>query len=64
MLDDFRDSRVSRLYVMDYVLFQVHSNGRIIVITGSLIETDDGKRLNVNADTAATAPTPAGSAPK
>ena len=48
MLDDFRDSRVARLYVMDYGLFQVHSNGRIIGITGSLIETDDGKRVLVD----------------
>ena len=27
---------------MDYGLFKVHSNGRVIGITGSLIETDDG----------------------
>ena len=48
MLEDFRESRVARLYVMDYGLFQVHSNGRIIGITGSLIETDDGKRVLVD----------------
>jgi N-acyl homoserine lactone hydrolase len=48
MLEEFRKSRVARLFVMDYGLFQVHSNGRIIGITGSLIETDDGKRVLVD----------------
>lgn len=48
MLGNFRDSKVARLYVMDYGLFQVHANGRIIGITGSLIETDDGKRVLVD----------------
>lgn len=48
MMDTFCNSRVHRLYVMDYGLFQVHSNGRIIGITGSLIETDDGKWVLVD----------------
>ena len=30
LLENFSNSRVARLYVMDYGLFQVHSNGRII----------------------------------
>ena len=47
-IEQLKDSRVARLYVMDYGLFQVHSNGRIIGITGSLIETDDGKRVLVD----------------
>lgn len=48
MIEEFRNSKVARLYVMDYGLFQVHSNGRIIGITGSLIETDDGKWVLVD----------------
>ena len=34
-----------RLYVLDFGLFQVHENGRIIGIPGYLIETDDDKIL-------------------
>ena len=30
LIDSFRNSKVAKLYVMDYGLFQVHSNGRII----------------------------------
>jgi N-acyl homoserine lactone hydrolase len=48
MIEAFQNSRVQRLYVMDYGLFQVHSNGRIIGITGSLIETNDGKWVLVD----------------
>ncbi|MDX1480760.1 MAG: N-acyl homoserine lactonase family protein [Woeseiaceae bacterium] len=48
MLAGFEKSRVARLYVLDYGLFQVHSNGRIIGITGSLIETDDGRFVLVD----------------
>jgi N-acyl homoserine lactone hydrolase len=48
MLENFKHSKVARLYVMDYGLFQVHANGRIIGITGSLIETDDGRRVLVD----------------
>ena len=48
MIEEFRNSKVAKLYVMDYGLFQVHSNGRIIGITGSLIETDDGKWVLVD----------------
>ncbi|MDX1404560.1 MAG: N-acyl homoserine lactonase family protein [Woeseiaceae bacterium] len=48
LLESFRNSRVARLYVMDYGLFQVHSNGRIIGLTGQLIETDDDKWIMVD----------------
>lgn len=48
MLENFRNSKVEKLYVMDYGLFQVHANGRIIGLTGSLIETDDGKWVLVD----------------
>jgi len=48
VIEGFENSKVNRLYVMDYGLFQVHSNGRIIGITGSLIETDDGKWVLVD----------------
>ncbi|MEM9209776.1 MAG: MBL fold metallo-hydrolase, partial [Pseudomonadota bacterium] len=41
MLEGFEHSRVRRLYVLDYGLFRVHENGRVIGITGSLIETVD-----------------------
>lgn len=47
-LESFSNSRVLRLYVLDYGLFKVHSNGRVIGITGSLIETDDGKWILVD----------------
>ena len=48
MIEGFEKSRVQRLYVMDYGLFQVHSNGRIIGITGSLIETSDARWILVD----------------
>ena len=48
LLEGFETSRVRRLYVLDYGLFQVHENGRIIGITGSLIETADGKWILVD----------------
>ena len=48
LIESFRNSHVAKLYVMDYGLFQVHSNGRIIGITGSLIETDDGRWVLVD----------------
>lgn len=48
LIENFRNSKVAKLYVMDYGLFQVHSNGRIIGITGSLIETDDGRYVLVD----------------
>jgi N-acyl homoserine lactone hydrolase len=48
LIESFRNSKVAKLYVMDYGLFQVHSNSRIIGITGSLLETDDGKWVLVD----------------
>ena len=48
VIEAFRNSRAAKLFVMDYGLFQVHSNGRVIGITGSLIETDDRKRVLVD----------------
>jgi len=48
MPDAFRSSRAARLYVLDYGLFQVHANGRIIGITGFLVETDDGRHVLVD----------------
>jgi N-acyl homoserine lactone hydrolase len=40
---------VQRLYVLDYGLFQVHSNQRIIGIPGYLIQTLDD--VNILVDT-------------
>ncbi len=37
-----------RLYVLDYGLFQVHENGRVIGIPGYLIETGDGDHILVD----------------
>lgn len=37
-----------RLFVLDYGLFQVHQNGRIIGIPGFLIQTHDGKNILVD----------------
>ena len=48
MLPGFENSRVRRLYVLDYGLFKVHENGRVIGITGSLLETVDGKHILVD----------------
>ncbi len=48
LIESFRNSKVAKLFVMDYGLFQVHSNSRIIGITGSLLETDDGKWVLVD----------------
>lgn len=39
---------VQRLYILDYGLFQVHANGRIIGIPGYLIQTSDGRNILVD----------------
>jgi N-acyl homoserine lactone hydrolase len=39
---------IRRLYVLDYGLFQVHENGRIIGIAGYLIQTGDGRNILVD----------------
>ena len=37
-----------RLTVLDYGLFKVHENGRIIGLCGYLIETDAGERILID----------------
>lgn len=37
-----------RLYILDFGLFQVHENGRIIGIPGYLIQTNDGRNILVD----------------
>jgi len=39
---------VERLYVLDYGLFQVHENGRVIGIPGYLVQTGDGGNILVD----------------
>ncbi len=39
---------VKRLYILDFGLFQVHENGRIIGIPGYLIQTHDGHNILVD----------------
>lgn len=41
-------SDIARLYILDFGLFQVHQNGRIIGIPGYLIQTVDGKNILVD----------------
>ena len=41
-------SNVERLYILDFGLFQVHQNGRIIGIPGYLIQTADGQNILVD----------------
>lgn len=48
MLPDFQTSTLARLTVLDYGLFQVHANGRIIGICGYLLDTTDGKRVLID----------------
>lgn len=40
--------RPVRLAVLDYGLFRVHGNGRVIGLMGALIETDAGERIVVD----------------
>ncbi|MBM3720158.1 MAG: MBL fold metallo-hydrolase, partial [Actinobacteria bacterium] len=37
------------LSILDFGLFQVHANGRIIGIPGALIETDAGERILIDS---------------
>jgi len=48
ILDSLFSGTVKRLYILDYGLFQVAENGRIIGIPGYLIQTDD---RNILVDT-------------
>ncbi|MEM7033577.1 MAG: N-acyl homoserine lactonase family protein [Chloroflexota bacterium] len=41
-------TNIKRLYILDYGLFQVHANGRIIGIMGYLIQTQDGRNILVD----------------
>jgi N-acyl homoserine lactone hydrolase len=47
-LDTIPKGEIRRLYVLDYGLFQVHENGRIIGIAGYLIQTKDGSNILVD----------------
>jgi N-acyl homoserine lactone hydrolase len=40
--------RPSALYVLDYGLFKVHANGRVIGICGFLIQTDAGENILID----------------
>lgn len=46
--DTIPKGEIRRLYVLDYGLFQVHENGRIIGIAGYLIQTQDGGNILVD----------------
>lgn len=48
MLPDFSNSSLSRLTILDYGLFQVHANDRIIGICGYLLQTSDAKRILID----------------
>lgn len=48
MLPDFSNSKLSRLTVLDYGLFQVTTADRIIGICGYLLETTDNKRILID----------------
>ena len=48
MLPDFTHSRLSRLTILDYGLFQVHANDRIIGICGYLLTTTDGRHILID----------------
>ena len=46
--DGFVKGHPSALFVLDYGLFKVHSNGRVIGICGYLIQTDAGENILVD----------------
>jgi len=46
--ETYLNGRPTRLVVLDYGTFKVHSNGRIIGIVGYLIETDHGERVVID----------------
>ena len=43
------NGRPVRLYVLDFGLFRVHSNGRKIGICGYLIQTDAGENVLIDS---------------
>lgn len=48
MFSDFQTSTLARLTLLDYGLFQVHANDRIIGICGYLLTTSDGKHILID----------------
>lgn len=48
LVEALKRSKAERLYVLDYGLFRVRSDGRAIGICGFLIRTDDGKSILVD----------------
>ncbi len=48
ILEEFRRCKVDKFYILDYGLFQVHANRRVIGLMGALIGTDDGKWVLVD----------------
>ncbi len=49
MTDALLTGRPATLHILDYGLFRVHANGRIIGICGYLITTDTGERVLVDS---------------
>lgn len=47
-LEHFIKGQAKRLFVLDFGLFKVHANGRVIGICGFLIETDAGERILID----------------
>lgn len=45
---DILKGRPVRLYVLDYGLFRVHANGRVIGICGFLVQTDAGENVLID----------------
>lgn len=48
MIEALRGHRPDRLYVLDYGLFKVHADGRVIGICGYLVRTDQGKNILID----------------
>ena len=45
----FVKGRPNALYVLDFGLFKVHSNGRVIGICGYLVQTDQGENILIDS---------------
>ena len=48
LLQKYENDQAAKLYVLDFGLFKVHANGRVIGICGYLIETKMGRRILVD----------------
>lgn len=48
MIEALRGHRPDRLYVLDYGLFKVHADGRVIGICGYLVRTDRGGNILID----------------